>query len=244
MSSMTEPRPEAVHGFDTDDDDADAILAELQAETDDINSAIYQKRLNELQANSSNSTASKTSGFPTATLKRDLYVDLSSDDETLRFTTEHEKAVVHFRHTDFARCAIMDQHLDRIAQRHSSGEASGEEVAFAKVDVTKCPFVVEKLGVRVLPCVIGFSKGIVKGKVIGFEGICWNSKESNVEVAVSLEATLFSWGLLKQKLLMDDYDSDSDGSRNDDKEDSRSLHARRGIKGSKQRVVDVNDDWD
>lgn len=227
-----------------EDDDADAILAELEAETEDTSSAVYQQRMAELRAESAKSIGKGGFGMPATKAIQETYLNLKSDDEALRFTTEHEKAVLHFRHVDFARCAIMDEHLDKIAQAHSTAENSGEEIAFARVDVNAVPFVVEKLGVRVLPCVVGFAKGIVKGKIVGFEGICWDSKEKDPRVTIALEETLFSWGLLKQKLLTDDYDSDSDDASKDERERVASNGMRRGIRNTKQRIVDEDDDWD
>ncbi|KAJ9650236.1 hypothetical protein H2198_010448 [Neophaeococcomyces mojaviensis] len=226
-----------------DDDETDAILAELEAEADDTSSATYQQRIQELQANASNPASSGVSRIPATTTRQDLYVTLKSDDDTLRFTTEHERAVVHFRHPDFARCATMDTHLLRIAQRHSLGEASGDEVAFGTVDVTHAPFVVEKLGVRVLPCLIGFAKGVVKGKVVGFEGICWDGKEGNVKVSKALEETLFSWNLLKQKMLGDEGDSDEEDGMDDERKIGYA-GGKRGIRAAKHRVTDDDDDWD
>jgi len=226
------------------EDDTDAIFAELEAEADDTSSAAYQQRLNELQAEAGKSSTNGSSGLPAAHGRQDSYLNLRSDDETLRFTTEHEKAVVHFRHPDFARCSIMDEHLDRIAQRHNYGEASGEEVAFARVDVTNTPFIVEKLGIRVLPCVIGFAKGIVKGKVVGFDGICWNGREKDSRVSKALEEKLYEWGLLRQKMLVDELDDDSGGDEEDEINQGRGINVRRGIKDAKQKVTDEDDDWD
>ncbi|KAK5090845.1 hypothetical protein LTR05_001022 [Lithohypha guttulata] len=226
-----------------DEEDIDSILAELEAESEDVNSEAYQQRVRTLQE----ATGSKTSGAATGlrSAHSQQYVRLlRSDDETLHFTTEHERAVVHFRHPDFARCSIMDEHLERIAQRHSYGETGGEEAAFAKVDVTLAPFVVEKLAVRVLPCVMGFVKGVMKGKVVGFEGICWDGKEKDARVSKALEDALFLWGVLKQKMLMDEHDTDSDDENVDDDGKRSGVNARRGIRGPKQNVVDEDDDWD
>lgn len=40
-----------------------------------------------------------------------------------------------------------------------------------KIDVGNAPFLVEKLGVRVLPCVICFVDGVGVERVVGFEGL-------------------------------------------------------------------------
>ena len=225
------------------EDDTDAILAELEAETEDTSSAAYQQRLTELQAQASKTT-NGSSGKPATTIRLDSYLNLRSDDETLRFTTEHEKAVVHFRHPDFARCSIMDEHLDRIAQSRGGGEAGGEEIAFGRVDVTNTPFIVEKLGIRVLPCVIGFDKGIAKGKVVGFEGICWDGREKDPKVTKALEERLLDWGLIKQKMLVGEYDDVSEEEAEEEVKQNRGIHVRRGITDAKQMVTDEDDDWD
>lgn len=229
-----------------EEEDDDAIFAELEAEADNTNSAEYQQRLRELQESASTSDRQTNggSGKVTGTLRQDSYFILKSDDETLRFTTEHEKAIVHFRHPDFARCSIMDDHLDRIAQQHSHGEAGGEGLVFARVDVQNAPFVVEKLGVRVLPCVIGFSEGLVKGKIVGFEGICWDGKEKDLRVTKALEAMLFSWSLLKQKMISNENDDDESGDEVNEMNHDRGMSVRRGIKDRKHKVEDEDDDWD
>ncbi|KAK5099590.1 hypothetical protein LTR70_002329 [Exophiala xenobiotica] len=196
------------------EDDTDAILAELEAETDDTSSTAYQQRLNELQAEAGKGSTNGSFGLPETSARQDSYLNLRSDDETLRFTTEHEKAVVHFRHPDFARCSIMDEHLDKIAQRHNVGEASG------------------------------FAKGIVKGKVIGFEGICWNGKEKDSRVTKALEERLYEWGLLRQKMLVDEHDTDSGGDDEEERKEGRGISVRRGIRNAKQKVTDEDDDWD
>lgn len=221
------------------DEDVDALLAELEAETDNTNDTAYQQRLQELQTTARQSTGTAS----TAVAKQESYLVLKSDADTLQFTTEHQKAIVHFRHSDFGRCEIMDSHLDRISQRHLLGEANGDDLAFARVDVSHVPFLVEKLGVRILPCVIGFEKGIVKGKVVGFEGICWDSREKDPSVSKALEALLFSWGLLRQKLIVDDHDTESEGDSEDERAKARGL-GRRGVQSGKSKNVGEDDDWD
>lgn len=224
-----------------EDEDVDAIFAELEAES----AAADQEQLRQLKAVAEAQVRSHAINNRAAIDARELYLLLRTDDETLRFTTEHEKAIVHFRHRDFARCSIMDDHLDKIARRHGSSEASGEDIAFAKVDVSDVPFVVEKLGVRVLPCVIGFAQGIVKGRITGFEGICWDGKEQDSRVTKALEDVVFSWGLIRQRLLLDDHDTDSDNDDANEMQEKSEKH-RRGIRGPAASIAAEEDDdeWD
>ncbi|KAK5195640.1 hypothetical protein LTR99_002166 [Exophiala xenobiotica] len=214
-----------------EDDDADALLASLEEEDD---SAYRAQRMQELR----DAPAGTGTTATLDTLKND-YITLTSDDETLNFTTEHERAVVHFFHPDFSRCNTMDDHCRVIADKHA--EYGNADVSFARVDVKNCPFVVEKLGVRVLPCVIGFVKGVVKGRVTGFEGLCWDGNERSMSVTKAVEETFVSWSVLRKRLLL----GHSDDSGDDDDDDVRDRKStRRGISGRKQQAEDEDDDWD
>lgn len=58
----------------------------------------------------------------------------------------------------------MDAHLEKLAGPHW-------ECRFLRIDVAHAPFLVERLGVRVLPCVLGFVDGVGVERVVGFEGL-------------------------------------------------------------------------
>lgn len=211
---------------DDEDEDADALFASLEDEDD---STYRAQRLEELkaEANVSGRNAAAKQSTPFAVLK--------DDDETLRFTTEYERAIVHFFHPDFTRCSIMDQHCEQIASKHA--ELGDADVAFGRVDVKNAPFVVEKLSIRVLPCVLGFVKGVVKGRITGFEGVAFGSNETANSVTRALEAQFVEWTILRKKLIEDGGDSD-------DEQDEEEAPRRRGIQGRKQEVADEGDDWD
>jgi thioredoxin-like negative regulator of GroEL len=65
--------------------------------------------------------------------------------------------VGHFFHKDFRRCKIMDGHLQTLADKYT-------DTRFVKINVDNAPFLVEKLQVRVLPCVMGWVDGFIKAK--------------------------------------------------------------------------------
>ncbi|ETN40786.1 uncharacterized protein HMPREF1541_05066 [Cyphellophora europaea CBS 101466] len=207
--------------------DPDDILAELEAEDD----ASYRaQRLEELKSEA------KELQPPSTTSGQATFKTLGGDDECLQFTTEHERAVVHFFHPDFARCSVMDGHCQEIAKKH--GEFGDADVAFGRIDVRNAPFVVEKLNIRVLPAVLGFVKGIIKGRVTGFEGITWGGSEEGTAVTSILEGKLADWTVLKRRLL-EEVDEEEEPEKPD-----KSEYQRRGIKGRKQEVADEDDDWD
>lgn len=71
-------------------------------------------------------------------------------------------SIVHFFHSDFRRCKIIDQHLEVLAQKHF-------DTKFIRINVEKAPFLAERLKVRVLPCVISFIDGKSVDRLEGFE---------------------------------------------------------------------------
>lgn len=92
------------------------------------------------------------------------YMEITDEKEVLTITTSTERVVAHFFHADFARCKIMDRHLDILAQRHI-------HTRFIKINVDNVPFLVTKLQIQVLPCVIPFVNAIGKERILGFEGL-------------------------------------------------------------------------
>lgn len=84
------------------------------------------------------------------------------------------RCVVHFYHPNFKRCEIMDKHLavgcfparivylittytQKLAPKYFS-------TRFFRVFVENVPWLVEKLGIKVLPCVICFVDGVSKDR--------------------------------------------------------------------------------
>lgn len=80
----------------------------------------------------------------------------------------------------------MDEHLSALAPVHL-------ETRFLKIDVANAPFLVEKLKVRVLPCVIAFVDGVGVDRVVGFEGVGYS--EDTFETR-DLEVRLIGAGVL------------------------------------------------
>ncbi|RIA93603.1 thioredoxin-like protein [Glomus cerebriforme] len=91
-----------------------------------------------------------------------LYTEIATEKELLKLTTNTKLCVVHFYHKEFRRCQIMDKHVSEIARRHF-------KTKFVKINVDNAPFLVEKLHIQILPCVIAFVDGISVDRIIGFE---------------------------------------------------------------------------
>lgn len=90
------------------------------------------------------------------------YTEITEEKKFLELTTKEKRCIVHFYHSDFRRCSIMDTHLEALSNKYF-------ETKFAKINVEICKFFVEKLKIRTLPAVFCFIHGQVVDKITGFE---------------------------------------------------------------------------
>lgn len=91
------------------------------------------------------------------------YQDITEED-FLEVVTRTKYVIAHFYEPSFARCAIMDRHLEALAAKHVG-------TRFIAVMASNAPFFVEKLKVRILPCIFSFIDGVVVDKIVGFEDL-------------------------------------------------------------------------
>ncbi|KZP00059.1 thioredoxin-like protein [Calocera viscosa TUFC12733] len=90
------------------------------------------------------------------------YTELTEEKDVIHTSAKESRVVIHFYHKDFRRCKIMDQHLEALAPKYFG-------TRFLRVLVENVPFLVDKLHIKVLPCVICFVDGVTKDRVVGFE---------------------------------------------------------------------------
>ncbi|KAF8195758.1 GTPase inhibitor [Mycena galopus ATCC 62051] len=141
---------------DDDEEDDEALFAELEEEIEnDNNEAMreYGIQLLKEQMNQLNEMKQNQHG---------QYSEIKDEKEVVRVTAREKKCVVHFYHSNFKRCEIMDKHLAKLAPKYF-------DTRFFRVFVEDVPWLVERLGVKVLPCVICFVDGVSKDRLIGFE---------------------------------------------------------------------------
>ncbi|KAI9512214.1 thioredoxin-like protein [Russula earlei] len=140
---------------DPDAFDEDELFAELEAEIENDDGPLREQGLKELQREM---TRLKQ-------MREDMhgkYTELTDEKEVIRTSASEPLCIIHFYHSKFRRCAIMDNHLAALAPKYFNTK-------FLRVFVENVPFLVEKLGIKVLPCVICFVKGTSKDRIIGFE---------------------------------------------------------------------------
>ncbi|KAJ3218542.1 hypothetical protein HDU67_005101 [Dinochytrium kinnereticum] len=135
--------------------DEEELFKELEKDDDNQMAHIRERRMDELrfEFRKAQEMASSNHGS---------YEDIDSEREILKITTSTDKVVVHFYHKEFRRCQIIHKHLDGLTRKHY-------RTRFVRIDVEKCPFLVERLKVQVLPCVIAFIKGIAVDRIVGFD---------------------------------------------------------------------------
>jgi len=194
----------------------DELLAEEtlldELESGDIPSHIREARLTQLKRMTDDFHAMKDRNHG-------QYTDLLDEKKFLELTTAEERCIIHFFHPDFRRCAIVDDHLKKLAVKHFSTK-------FARISVEVAKFFVTKLKVQVLPAIFCFIKGIVVDRIIGFDELGDDGDNFSTEC---LEGRL-----LKSQVLITSRDGKSDSKNN------RSIMGRSENKDDKDSD---DDDW-
>lgn len=163
-------------------DDEDALLQSLEDETENDPSLAHlrEARIQALATELSRAKAQRNEGYGS-------YNQIKDEKSLMETITSTKNCIVHFYKPDFNRCRIMDGHLDTLAGVHL-------EARFLRIDVEHAPFLVIKLGVKVLPCVIAFVGGVSVHRGVGFEGLGFNP--DNFETG-ELEKKLVGAGVLE-----------------------------------------------
>jgi thiol-disulfide isomerase/thioredoxin len=120
-------------------------------------------------------------------------------DEFLAEVTSSDRVLCHFYHKEFARCKVIDHHLQKLVQRHV-------ETKFIKIDAEKAPFFVEKLIIRTMPTIVFFFDGVAKEKLIGFEGLADDMPEGKEDEwpTIKLARLMASKGIIDNSVIVDD----------------------------------------
>jgi len=194
-----------------DQDEEDELFAELEAEIENDDGSHREQGLKELQHEMERMKQMRDE-------MHGKYTELTDEKEVIRTSASEPLCIIHFYHNNFRRCAIMDKHLATLAPKYFN-------TRFLRVFVENVPFLVEKLGIKVLPCVICFVKGVTKDRIIGFEEL------GNVDSfsTATLELRLLHTGVIQKdpnttgvvkharavvsrgtRLRQDDHDDDDD----------------------------------
>lgn len=116
-----------------------------------------------------------------------------SEASFLDISTSTDKVVAHFSHPEFERCKIMEKHLRTLSSKYF-------DTRFVQVSVQNAPFLVEKLQIRMLPCVMSFQGGIAGERLVGFDAL---GKRDDFETS-TLEKILLGWKVIDPVVLLTD----------------------------------------
>jgi len=164
-----------------ENDDQDALFAELEEEIENnSNSFMREHTLQVLKREMENVKQMKEN-------EHGKYSEVTDEKEVVRVSAHEPRCVIHFYHSKFKRCEIMDKHLAKLAPKYFS-------TRFLRVFVENIPWLVEKLSIKVLPCVICFVDGVTKDRLVGFEEL-GNSDAFDTAV---LELRLSSCGVIQK----------------------------------------------
>ncbi|CAG9855772.1 unnamed protein product [Phyllotreta striolata] len=121
-----------------------------------------------------------------------------------------DNVVLHFYRDATPRCAIVDMHLKILAPRHI-------ETKFTKLNAEKCPFLVEKLKIKVLPSIVLIQNGIMIDKIIGFTQL-GNTDDFTTE--------LLEWRIAQNSIIKYDGDLSTPPDQQRNKKGSKKIRSR------------------
>ena len=198
------------------DEDDEALLEDLEKETenDPAMTHLREARIQQLASDLARLKSLRSEGYGS-------YNDIKDEKDLLEITTSHRRCIVHFHKTDFNRCRIMDGHLKTIAEEHL-------EARVVRIKVEHAPFLVTKLNVKVLPCVIAFVDGVSVDRVVGFEGLGYGEDTFRTK---DLEQRLVQVGALEKVGGIGALGAERRAASGDD-----------GM--AKEEAEDYGDDWD
>ena len=76
-------------------------------------------------------------------------------------TKNSENVVIHFYRDETFRCKIVDKHLAILAKSHI-------ETKFVKINAEKCPFLTERLRIKVIPTILCIKDAKTRDYIVGF----------------------------------------------------------------------------
>merc|ERR1712228_713742 len=89
-------------------------------------------------------------------------------------TKGSDNCVIHFYRDETFRCKILDKHFNILAKKHL-------ETRFCKINAEKCPFLCERLKIKVIPTILMIKEQQTRGQILGFTEL-GNTDEFSTEM--------------------------------------------------------------
>ena len=160
------------------------------------------------------------------------YEEIPEEKEFFNVTKKSENVVVHFYRDETFRCKIFDKHLNILAAKHV-------ETKICKINAEKCPFLTDRLKIRVIPTLACIKDGKTKDYIVGFTDL-GNTDEFSTE--------MLEWRLGRADIITytGDLMSPPDGSGQKGKKVNILTGSKaKTVRGGKDEDEDSsdNDDW-
>ncbi|CAI4038060.1 hypothetical protein SMKI_04G3990 [Saccharomyces mikatae IFO 1815] len=172
------------HDESSDEEKLDELMNELDKELDEDHEFLSAYRSERLQELSDHLKQVKKN------VEDDGYGNLQCIDneaDAIDICTKTNRVVIHFELETFGKCQYMNEKLKNLAIRHLT-------TRFIKVNVQTCPFLVNKLNIKVLPFVVGYKNGLEKVRYVGFSKL---GNDPNGFDIRRLEQSLASSGVIQ-----------------------------------------------
>lgn len=132
----------------------DSELNRLETlDTDDIQ-ALRDQRLKELKKHAQQKQEWLNNGHG-------VYSELPDEKEFFESSKKSANIVCHFYRDGAERCKIVDKHLQILAKNHV-------EARFCKVNAEKCPFLTQRLRIKIIPTIALIKDSKTKDYIVGF----------------------------------------------------------------------------
>jgi hypothetical protein len=150
----------------------DAKLAAMDNVDEDTFEALRQKRKLQMQKQLRKDADMRQLGHGT-------YSECNDTKDFFNAAKKSQRMCVHFYRPVTPRCQIVDAHFEKLAQTHV-------ECRFMKIDAEKNPFLVEKLGIILMPTIVLIKDGKTEHAIHGFDEFGGHDNFTTSDVAYVL----------------------------------------------------------
>ncbi|GMM32826.1 Plp1 protein [Saccharomycopsis crataegensis] len=122
-----------------------------------------------------------------------MLVEIHDEGQLMRLSSTTPAIVIHFYQAHFRTCSLLNSKLEILASKNPGTK-------FVFISATKCPFLVTKLKIDVLPCVITYVKGVETGRLVGLQGLKYDERTGDLDISL-LENYLYNTRALQKKAI-------------------------------------------
>ena len=135
----------------------DAEIAKLDNMEEDDFEALRRRRMEALKKQQQQKQEWMNSGHGE-------YTEITTEKEFFDQSKKSKNLVCHFYRDTTFRSKIIDKHLALLAPKHL-------EAKFIRINVEKCPFLVERLRIKVIPTICIAKDGKTTDYIVGFDDL-------------------------------------------------------------------------